>query len=100
MNAARSDHTATLLPSGLVLVAGGFDGNGLLASAELYDPANGTRSVTGSLHSARNSHTATLLPNGMVLVAGGHSSGASGAELYDPVSGTLECYGDDECPAP
>src|SRR5262249_16659472 len=69
---ARTVHTATLLSNGKVLVAGGFDTNGVaLASAKLYDPANGTWSATGSLGSARAGHTATLLPNGKVLVAGG-----------------------------
>ncbi len=64
-------HTATLLPNGKVLVAGGFGSSGPLASAELYDPATGPWSPTGSLATARYVHTATLLPNGKVLVAGG-----------------------------
>jgi N-acetylneuraminic acid mutarotase len=58
----------------MVLVAGGKDFVGVsdaFASAELYDPANGTWTVTESLNTARVAHTATLLQNGMVLVAGG-----------------------------
>src|SRR2546429_9353651 len=66
---ARVGHTATLLPSGLVLVAGGFGRSTVLASAELYDPASNTWSVAGSLATARADHTATLLPSGQVLVA-------------------------------
>ena len=71
---ARLDHTATLLPNGKVLVAGGIERHQRLASAELYDPASGTWTATGSLATARIAHTATLLPNGKVLVAGGNDS--------------------------
>jgi N-acetylneuraminic acid mutarotase len=92
LNAARRSHTATLLPNGKVLVAGGdnsFD-DSILKSAELYDPATGAWTVTGSLNKPRLSHTATLLPNGKVLVAGGWNDldGAlNSAELYDPSTG-------------
>ena len=72
LGTARDVHTATLLPNGKVLVAGGFDdGFQALSSAELYDPATGTWTATGSLGTARYRHTATLLPSGKVLVAGG-----------------------------
>jgi len=88
---ARSQHTATLLPNGKVLVAGGLDSSSnSLASAELYDPASGTWMETGNLAFARSQHTATLLPNGKVLVAGGldsSSNSLASAELYDPASG-------------
>jgi hypothetical protein len=86
---ARDLHTATLLPSGQVLVAGGVGNSGSL-SEELYDPASGSWSSTGSLATARYYHTATLLPSGLVLVAGGfgNSGSLSSAELYDPASGS------------
>lgn len=91
LNAARSDHTATLLQSGKVLVAGGY-GSDSLGSAELYDPASGSWSNAGGLNVARYGHTATLLQDGRVLIVGGSNDGdlassLSGAELYDPVAG-------------
>src|SRR5204862_349242 len=87
---ARQNHTATLLPNGKVLVAGGDDGS-RLASAELYDPASGSWTATNPLAAVRYEHTATLLPNGKILVAGGFGNGGSvlaSAELYDPASGS------------
>ncbi len=69
----------------------GGDGlSGERASAELYDPATGTWTLTGSLHVARQLHSATLLRNGMVLVAGGFDSNnliTNSVELYDPATG-------------
>src|SRR2546429_4868978 len=59
------DHTATLLPDGKVLVAGGRDGYGSLFTAELYDPATGNWTWTGGL-APRENHTATSLPDGRV----------------------------------
>jgi galactose oxidase-like protein len=92
LNIARSGHSATLLQSGKILVAGGYFAD-TLGSAELYDPASGTWSATGSLNVARYWHSATLLQDGRVLVAGGSNDGdlastLSDAELYDPVTGT------------
>ena len=57
MSTARYSHTATLLPNGKVLVAGGFSGSVLLVSAELYDPATGLFSSTGSMSTGREGHT-------------------------------------------
>ncbi|HEX4342991.1 MAG TPA: kelch repeat-containing protein, partial [Verrucomicrobiae bacterium] len=93
MNSSRSDFTATTLPNGKVLVAGGLDVSGYLASAELFDPATAAWTTTGALNLTRDGHTATLLANGKVLVVGGvEASDADGeslasAELYDPATG-------------
>jgi N-acetylneuraminic acid mutarotase len=87
LNVARSFHTATLLPNGNVLAAGGWATN----SAELYDPATGTWNSTGALHTpSYGGHTATLLRNGQFLLTGGWSgfSPISEAQLYDPATGT------------
>src|SRR5205809_4842890 len=62
------------LPIWKVLVAGGYNQQNYRRSAELYDPATGTWTATGSLSTVRLSHTATLLPSGKVLVAGGVDS--------------------------
>ena len=94
---ARAGHTATLLPSGKVLVTGGYVPGGVsFASAELYDPATGTWSATGALATARSGHTATLLPSGKVLVAGGSTEARPpwlSAEVYDPATGTWSHHG-------
>jgi hypothetical protein len=94
LNLGRFGHTATLLPNGKVLVAGG-DGTG--NSAELYDPFTGIWIQTGNLNMGRDSHTATLLPNGKVLIAGGYNyfdnSVPNTAELYDPFTGTWSTTG-------
>ncbi len=87
----RQFHTATLLPNGKVLIAGGSNGNSAWASAELYDPASGTFTATGSMTTPRFFHSATLLPDGKVLIAGGSSQAS--AELYDPASGTFSATG-------
>jgi phosphatidylethanolamine-binding protein (PEBP) family uncharacterized protein len=89
MNQTRGIHTATLLPSGKVLVAGGANGSVFLPYAEEYDPANNTWTNVGSMAQARAQQTATLLPSGKVLVTGGTNPGIlASAELYDPTTKT------------
>ncbi len=100
MTAARTGHTATRLPDGRVLEAGGRDSTCEIscptrfwASAELFDPRTGTFTPTGSMAITRHGHAATLLPDGRVLVAGGLSPDLQGTdladsvEIYDPATG-------------
>ncbi len=100
MMEARVGHTATLLPGGMVLVAGIYADSDLPLSAELYDPANGSWIATGRMVKGREGHTATLLSDGRVLVAGGGriNSGDSEllahAELYDPGSRSWRATGE------
>jgi N-acetylneuraminic acid mutarotase len=92
MTTARGNHTATLLPNGKVLVAGGLCSGGFTYpdnSAELYDPSTGTWKETGSMNVARVNTPATLLANGQVLIAGGGTS----AELYNPSTSTWKTTG-------
>jgi hypothetical protein len=99
MSFARQNQTATLLPNGTVLVAGGYaPDQSVRASAEIYNPASGTFTQTGSMADGRGDHTATLLNDGKVLIAGGHTGFPGGslttAELYDPANGTFARTGD------
>ncbi|WP_342380414.1 kelch-like protein [Myxococcus stipitatus] len=95
MQAARKRHTATLLPSGRVLVVGGHNATRDVTEVELFDPAAGSWSSGGKLLAGRFFHSATLLPSGKVLVAGGDGDGGplASAELYDPALGTWEATG-------
>jgi N-acetylneuraminic acid mutarotase len=90
LNTARAGHTATLLPNGKVLVAGGMISlNEITNTVEIYDPASNTWTMAAAMNIARAAHTATLLANGKVLVTGGIFSPAGvtfSAEIYDPDS--------------
>ncbi|NOK16222.1 kelch repeat-containing protein [Corallococcus carmarthensis] len=91
MSTVRRYHTATLLPSGKVLVAGGrTPGAVMTPSAELFDPVTGTWKGVMRLATGRAVHTATLLPSGRVLVVGGVSgvTPLATTELFDPESET------------
>ncbi|WP_243303689.1 hypothetical protein [Geothrix oryzisoli] len=110
MMQARSGHTMTKLPNGKILITGGSDHFTLAststflpnptATAEIYDPATGTFTPTGSMKWARSEHAAILLPTGQVMVAGGYLSATwdgtgtiwsypTETELYDPDTGTF-----------
>jgi len=86
----RSGHTATLLPDGKVLIAGGMQRNqDFYRSAELYDPATGKFQPTGAMTTERVGHVAILLRSGKVLIAGGWARRGctESAEVYDPTTG-------------
>ncbi|MGN6591667.1 MAG: kelch repeat-containing protein, partial [Terriglobales bacterium] len=97
MQQARAYATATLLQDGTVLVAGGAEGDNVLASAEVYDPASSTFRGTGSMSRPRAAAQAQLLPDGKVLIMGGeasdgffHSNTAPlSTDIYDPAKGTF-----------
>jgi hypothetical protein len=85
----RTDHAATQLANGDVLVTGGSDGSSSLNSTEIFSLQAKTWTAGGDLKAARTGHTATKLTNGQILIVGGDSSGA--AEIYGAP--------DTECPS-
>ncbi len=90
MAGKRQQHTATLLPKGQVLVAGGWDG-AALGSTEIYDPATDSWTAGPPLAIARYDHYASLLPAGVVFILGGWEAdsgvAAGETELYNPAGG-------------
>lgn len=89
----RDGHTATLLPNGNVVIAGGENNNQVTAASEVYSPTFDSWTVEGHLNVARSSASAVLLPNGEVLIAGGCVADCLGAttasaELYHSLSDT------------
>jgi len=101
----RFGHSASLLPDGRVLVAGGEHPRSSrtslsLTTAELYDPATGTWTTTAPMNDARWEHQSVLLNDGRVLVVGGLVSNAYATtvglalcEVYDPAAGTWSAAG-------
>ncbi|HJZ49421.1 MAG TPA: kelch repeat-containing protein [Roseiflexaceae bacterium] len=92
MSTMRVRHSATLLPDGRVLVAGGYGGYGqVLNSVEIFDPVSNRWRPARPLASARAGHTATLLNDGTLLVVGGYgvTGPLNSAERYDPSDAVL-----------
>ncbi len=97
MTVGRFGFTATTLPNGQVLIAGGTTpGDIVTNTAELYNPTTGVFTPTGNMHQARVGFSATRLSSGKVLVEGGATDSAfqtNTAELYDPTTGTWSITG-------
>lgn len=95
LRTARAAHTATVLPSGQVLVAGGMaDGGDALASAELYDPVRNAVQPLPAMAERRIDHSATLLPDGRVLIAGGYNGNyLASLEIFDPATHRFQSAG-------
>ncbi|HET9786181.1 MAG TPA: kelch repeat-containing protein, partial [Pyrinomonadaceae bacterium] len=91
MTTERRGHTATSLADGRVLIAGGENAAGQLSDSEIFDPASGTFSSSGSMTAARADHAAVRLADGRVLITGGRNgSGKLGtSEIFDPATGTF-----------
>jgi hypothetical protein len=92
---ARFAASATLVPTGKVLIADGIVRDSG-AAAELYDPTAGGFLLTGRMLNGRAYHTATSLTDGRVLLASGigtSSAPIGEAELYDSVTGRFEPAG-------
>lgn len=89
MTTARINHSATILPNGKVLVAGGENAGSKLGSVEIYDPATDSWSNGTNMPGPRFGAAAILLPtNNRVLVSGGHdgTNYLNSALLYDPLA--------------
>lgn len=113
MTVARAGHAAALLNDGRVLVVAGSKElsdvakviNGLLKSAEIYDPATGTWSATSSISESVLAPALTTLANGQVLVSGGARitrglfnlpvsvDTVKNCELFDPSTGNWTSTG-------
>ena len=100
LNVRRALATATLLPNGQVLVAGGrwcpsappatCNFTFRTATAELYNPATGTWTLTGPMTQARHTTASVLLNDGRVIVPAGFTNAGNGnnADIYNPATGT------------
>src|SRR6187402_2585762 len=89
---ARAGHTATALPEGALLIAGGVSRTGFASDVELFDLATAKTVAGPKLLTPRMGHTATMLADGRVMLAGGRNASGQldSSELYDPANGAIE----------
>ncbi|MGH2490969.1 MAG: Kelch repeat-containing protein, partial [Candidatus Limnocylindria bacterium] len=84
---ARSDHAATAMLDGKVIVTGGNQGPRLLQSVEIYDVKNERWFRASPLPGPRTAHSAFTLRDGRVLVAGGIDASGAATDatfIYNP----------------
>ncbi len=101
MSTPRADAAAIRLRDGRVLICGGTATgriDGVLASAEIYNPTTQTFSPTGSMTAPREGQTITMLQDGRILLTGGAQnigfrSELASAEIFDPATGTFAATG-------
>ncbi|MFH1620283.1 MAG: kelch repeat-containing protein, partial [bacterium] len=98
MQGARSMHTATLLASGRVFVAGGINDSGTyMSTTETYDPGTDFWTPGWPLLEDRAHHSASVMNDGNVLIAGGYNAVnkqenqgfLESAEIYNPFGGRV-----------
>ena len=107
MSTGRTEHTATLLPDGTVIVSGGVSA---ILPSDLYNPATQSFSMVGGLLHQRQRHVSLLLTNpawgslvGKVLAIGGAYTGSpvfggiqvalATVEMYDPATQQFTLFG-------
>lgn len=84
---SRSDHAATALQDGRVLVTGGNANTALLGSTEIYNARSDRWTDAAPMPRARTQHSAVTLVDGRVLVTGGIDADGAPTNttfIYDP----------------
>lgn len=90
MAEARAQHTGVLLGTGQLLVVGGVNRLGFVASSERYDPDTDTWSAAAAAGISGNVAISARLSDGRALVL---ADGATSGRIYDPATDTWSATG-------